>query len=64
MELNYFDKMILNVIDSIEEQFYDWPGHWTYQDKIDFLDECLEWLEQNELYERCQLIIDAKKEVY
>ena len=60
---NYFEKMILDVVMSIKHNEYEWPGNWIEIDKLEFLDECLEWLEINELYEYCQVINDEKEKI-
>lgn len=60
---NYFEKMILDVVMSIKHNEYEWPANWIGIDKLEFLDECLEWLEMNELYEYCTVINNEKEKI-
>ena len=60
---NYFEKMILDVVMSIKHNEYEWPVNWIEIDKLEFLDECLEWLEINELYEYCTVINNEKEKI-
>ena len=62
-EANYIDKMIVSAIDEMENAEFIWPINWTVPTKKKFLDDCLEWLEENQLYERCQIILDVKKKL-
>tara|TARA_R110002051_G_scaffold295727_1_gene361598 strand:+ start:1102 stop:1299 length:198 start_codon:yes stop_codon:yes gene_type:complete len=60
---NYIDKMIISAIDEMDTQEFVWPVNWSVPTKKKFLDDCLEWLEENQLYERCQIILDVKKKL-
>jgi hypothetical protein len=42
---------------------WSWPIGWNKKEKVKFLDECLDWLEQNEHYERCEVIINEKEKL-
>ena len=63
MGTNYFSRMITTVIDSMRTSRVDWPVHWDSEQKVKFLDDCLQWLEENELYEQCEIIINEKKKI-
>ena len=63
MEENYLDKVILSSIDSMSKSKWSWPIGWNKKGKVKFLDECLDWLEQNEHYERCEVIINEKEKL-
>ena len=58
---NYLNKMISSAIDSMQTSDWRWPEEWIESDKKRFLSDCLNWLEQNELYERCEIIKDVQK---
>ena len=60
---NYLNKMISSAIDSMQTSDWRWPEEWIESDKKRFLSDCLNWLEQNELYERCEIIKDVQKEL-
>tara|TARA_R100000656_G_scaffold66748_1_gene50630 strand:- start:806 stop:997 length:192 start_codon:yes stop_codon:yes gene_type:complete len=63
MTKNYINKMITSAIDEMETQTWEWPGSWDDSSKEKFLDDCLEWLEENQLYEKCQIIVNVKKKL-
>ena len=63
MEENYLDKVILSSIDSMSKSKWSWPIGWDVNIKTKFLNECLDWLEENEHYERCEVIINEKKKL-
>tara|TARA_Y100000310_G_scaffold326887_1_gene392423 strand:+ start:952 stop:1146 length:195 start_codon:yes stop_codon:yes gene_type:complete len=63
MTNNYLNKMISSAIDSMQTTDWDWPDGWAESDKKRFLNDCLNWLEQNELYERCEIIKDVQKQL-
>ena len=63
MEKIYLDKVILSAVDSMSKSKWHWPAEWDKKAKSRFLDECLEWLENNEHYERCEIIINEKKKL-
>jgi len=60
---NYITKLMISAVDEISANKIDWPDHWKLQDKIKFFDGILVWLEKEQLYEQCQVIIDAKKKI-
>ena len=59
----YINKMITSAIDEMETQTWEWPSSWDASSKEKFLDDCLEWLEENQLYEKCQIIVNVKKKL-
>lgn len=63
MEENYLDKVILSSIDSMSKSKWSWPGEWSKDEKLRFLAECLNWLEKNEHYEKCEVIVNEKKKL-
>ena len=63
MEKNYFDRMMVSAIESIKHNKHDWPAHWDNKQKIKFLNECIEWLEDMELYEHCEIVLNEKKKI-
>tara|TARA_A200000159_G_C7305775_1_gene332270 strand:- start:248 stop:442 length:195 start_codon:yes stop_codon:yes gene_type:complete len=63
MEENYLDKVILSSIDSMSKSIWEWPSEWSTDEKLGFLDECLIWLEKNEHYEKCEVIVNEKKKL-
>tara|TARA_R110000782_G_scaffold13493_2_gene39811 strand:+ start:4590 stop:4793 length:204 start_codon:yes stop_codon:yes gene_type:complete len=60
---NYITKLMISSIEEIKTNKVNWPGHWKLKDKIKFFDGILVWLEKEQLYEQCQVIIDAKKKI-
>ena len=63
MEKNYFDRMMVSAIESIKHNKHNWPDHWDNKQKIKFLNECIEWLEDMELYEHCEILLNEKKKI-
>ena len=63
MEDNYLDKVILSSVDSMSKSKWQWPPGWDKKEKSKFLNECLDWLEKNEYYERCKIIINEKEKL-
>ncbi len=63
MEKNYFDRMMVSAIESMKQNKHDWPSHWDNPQKINFLDECIDWLENNEMYEQCEIVLNEKKKI-
>jgi hypothetical protein len=63
MEKNYFDRMMVSAIESMKQNKHDWPSHWDNTQKINFLDECIDWLENNEMYEQCEIVLNEKKKI-
>jgi len=53
----------MSAIDDMQTTDWDWPEEWAESDKKRFLNDCLNWLEQNELYERCEIIKDVQKQL-
>jgi len=63
MEKNYFDRMMVSAIESMKQNKHDWPSHWDNTQKINFLDECIDWLENNDMYEQCEIVLNEKKKI-
>ena len=60
---NYIDKMITSAVDAMEKEEFYWPRNWTLADKQKFCKDCLQWLNENELYERSQIILNVQKKL-
>ena len=63
MSENYLDKVLLSSIESMSKEEWEWPSHWSKDLKLKFLDECLDWLETNEHYGYCNMIINEKEKI-
>jgi|TARA_R100000081_G_scaffold90978_1_gene67532 hypothetical protein len=63
MSENYLNRMMLSSIDAMKKTTYRYPVHWKIKEKRIFLDNCLDWLEKNEYYEYCDVIINEKKKL-
>ena len=63
MSENYIDKIILSSVDAMKKTKYSWPASWNLDLKMNFLNQCLEWLEKNEYYEHCKIIMYEKKKL-
>jgi len=59
--MNHLTKLMRITIDPIIVGNEKWPDHWTLSDRIQFVDEAIEFLEQNEMYEQCQKLKDVKE---
>jgi len=53
VEKNYFDRMMVSAIESMKTNKHNWPSHWDNTQKINVINECIGWLEDNEMYEQC-----------
>lgn len=63
MYMNHLNKLMKLTIDSMTSNNQKWPDHWTLSDKHKFIDEAIEFLEQQEMYEQCQKLKDAKETI-
>ena len=54
---------MISAIDEMKTNNIDWPVHWESIEKVKFLDDILIFLEKEQLYEHCQIIIDAKEKI-
>lgn len=63
MSENYLDRMILSSLDAMKKTTYTYPAHWKIKEKHTFLDSCLAWLEKNEYYEYCEVVLNEKKKL-
>jgi hypothetical protein len=60
---NYNSKLIISVVNEMKTKQPKWPKSWNKKQKIEFLDDMLLWLEQEQLYEQCQIVLNAKKKI-
>ena len=60
---NYITKLMTSAIEEMKNNKINWPFYWEHEDKVKFLDDILVWAEKEQLYEQCQIIIDAKKKI-
>lgn len=60
---NYITKLMTSAIEEMKTNKINWPFQWEHKDKVKFLDDILVWAEKEQLYEQCQIIIDAKKKI-
>jgi hypothetical protein len=60
---NYITKLIVSVVNEMNDKKPNWPNSWNKKQKLQFLDDMLVWLEKEQLYEQCQIILDAKKKL-
>jgi len=63
MEANYFERMMASAINSMRSNNHEWPDHWDKEKKELFLNQCLEWFEEKELYECCEVVLNEKKKI-
>ena len=55
--------MMVSAIESMKHNKHDWPSHWDNAKKINFLNDCINWLEDNEMYEQCEIVLNEKKKI-
>ena len=48
-------------VDALESEKWSFPAHWTQSDKHRFIDEAIEYFEQQEMYEQCAKLYEIKK---
>ena len=63
VDMVFYDG-IKQLVDSAEARNdYIFTDEITLQDKMDDLDELIQWGENKEMYKECQVILDMKKEL-
>ena len=60
---NFVDKLLISSINHMKTNEWQWPEHWDLPRKRTFLQSCLTYAEQNELFEQCAIIRDVSKEL-
>lgn len=61
MYVNHLDKFLKVVFSNTE--VWQWPTSWSELDKLKFVDEALEYLEKQEMYEECKKLYELKKTI-
>lgn len=62
--MNHLNQLINVSIDTmLNSDDWSFPGHWTKPDCVRFVDEAIEYLEQQELYEQCEQLQNVKKKI-
>ena len=62
-QANFIDKLLMVSINHMKTDEWKWPPNWDLTKKQRFLNQCLVYAEQNELYEQCAIIRDVEKEI-
>jgi hypothetical protein len=63
MNQNYIDRLFLTAIHGLCNVSWEWPQGWDTLRKQHFLQNCLKFAEQQEMYEECAIIRDVQKEL-
>lgn len=62
--MNHLNQLINVSIDTmLNSDDWSFPGHWSKSDCVRFVDEAIEYLEQQELYEQCEQLQNVKKKI-
>jgi hypothetical protein len=61
MSSNYFKELIIKTAETMQTGQWYWPEHWGTDQKLQFINEMLEWLEENEMYEQCRIFKNVKE---
>jgi hypothetical protein len=60
---NHITKLMSSAINELKTKSPNFPKSWSKKQKIQFYDDILIWLEKEQLYEECQIVLDAKKKI-
>tara|TARA_Y100001972_G_C7604785_1_gene303093 strand:+ start:407 stop:607 length:201 start_codon:yes stop_codon:yes gene_type:complete len=60
---NYITKLMVSAINELDTKKINWPISWRKKDKLEFFDNILNWLEKEQLYEQCEIVLNAKKKI-
>lgn len=63
MYMNHLDKFLKVVLNDTSTTTWQWPPAWQETDKVEFIDEAIEYLEKQEMYEECKKLYELKKKV-
>jgi hypothetical protein len=61
--MNHLNKLMKLTIDAMIANNWKWPDTWAKSDRLKFIEEAIEFLEQREMYEQCQVLIDVKETI-
>jgi len=59
--MNHLDKFLKIVLNDIA--VWQWPTSWTESDKFEFINEAIEYLEKQEMYEECKKLYELQKKI-
>ena len=59
--MNHLNKLLKISLEEFENNGWQWPVGWAVADQIKFIDEAIEYLEQQEMYEQCKKLYEVKK---
>lgn len=59
--MNHLNKLLKISLEEFENNEWQWPAVWAVADQIKFIDEAIEYLEQQEMYEQCKKLYEVKK---
>ena len=60
---NYITKLITSAVNELKNKQPIFPINWTTEQKNQFYDDIIVFLEKEQLYEECQIVLDAKKKI-
>ena len=63
MEENFLNKILIQSINHMKTKSWEWPDAWDLERRKRFLQNCMEYAENNELYEQCAIIRDVQKTI-
>lgn len=63
MYVNHLDKFLKVILNETDTSVWQWPPTWHRDDKIKFINEAIEYLEHQEMYEECTKLHELKKTV-
>ena len=60
---NFVEELFIRSINHMKTDDWDWPDKWDNVRKHNFLNESLQFAEQQEMYEQCAIIRDVQKTI-
>jgi protein-arginine kinase activator protein McsA len=60
---NFVEQLFIRSINFMKTNNWEWPDAWDTKRQLEFLDDSLQYAEQNELYEQCAIIRDVKETI-
>jgi hypothetical protein len=63
MDDNFIDKLLIQSINHMATDIWEWPPKWDDDRKLKFLKSCIEYAEKHEFYEQCAIIKDVEKTI-
>jgi hypothetical protein len=61
MDMNHLNKLLKISLEEIDHAKWNWPAEWDISDRKKFINEAIEYLEQQEMYEQCKKLYEVKK---